>query len=183
MRGPRVQKDGRVEVLIAADPDQVMKVVADVTRVGQWSHECRGAEWLGGATRAVPGAQFRGRNRAGLIRWGRRCEIVSVGPREMVWRTIPTRLYPDSVQWTIRLHDDPDGTRIEQTYHVLQIPTILDVVYATIIPGHQDRTDALTEDLRRLGELASRTQAKNATTMGPAPVDTATQPTQRTQRT
>lgn len=172
-RGRRVRRDGRVEVLVAADPDQVMGVVADITRVGQWSHECRGARWLGGATQAVPGAQFRGRNRAGVIRWGRRCEIVSVGPREMVWRTVPTRMYPDSVQWTIRLHEIQGRTGIEQAYHVLKLPVILDIFYATVIPGHRDRSDALAEDLRRLGALASGTPDTNPTrarpTVEPAP--------------
>jgi hemerythrin-like domain-containing protein len=156
-RGRRVQKDGRVEVTVDADPDQVRAVIGDVTRVGEWSHECHGAEWLGGATQATPGAQFRGLNRSGLIRWGRKCEIVVAEPRELVWRTVPTRLYPDSVEWTIRLHEVNGLTSIEQTYHILTIPKILDMAYATILPGHRDRTDALIEDLRRLGALASRT--------------------------
>ena len=135
-----------------------MTVVADITRVGEWSHECQGARWLGGATAATPGAQFRGRNRSGLIRWGRKCEIVTAQPRELVWRTVPTRLYPDSVEWMIRLHEADGGTKIEQTYRVLKIPEILDRFYAVIIPGHRDRTDALTEDLRRLGTVAAHTQ-------------------------
>jgi hemerythrin-like domain-containing protein len=155
LRGRGVQKAGRAEVLVAANPDQVMAVVADITRVGQWSHECQGAKWLGGATVATPGAQFRGRNRSGLIRWGRKCEIVTAQPRELVWRTVPTRLYPDSVEWMIRLHEADGGTKIEQTYQVLKIPVILDRFYAFIIPGHRDRTDALTEDLRRLGTVAA----------------------------
>ncbi len=157
-RALRVQKTGRVEVLVAADPDQVMGVVADITRVGEWSHECKSATWMAGATVATPGTQFRGRNRAGLMRWGRRCEIVTAERRELVWRTVPTLLYPDSVEWTIRLHEADGGTKIEQTYHVLKIPKILDTFYAIIIPGHRDRTDALTEDLRRLGALAASIQ-------------------------
>jgi hemerythrin-like domain-containing protein len=154
-RGRKVQKTGRVEVLVAADPDQVMDVVADITRVGEWSHECKGATWRAGASGATPGAQFRGRNRAGLIRWDRRCEIVTAERRELVWRTVPTLLSPDSVEWTIRLHEADEGTRIEETFHVLKIPKLLDVFYAIIIPGHRDRTDALTEDLSRLGALAA----------------------------
>jgi len=133
-------------------------VVADITRVGEWSHECTGATWRAGATGATPGAQFRGRNRTGLIRWGRRCEIVTAERRELVWRTVPTLLFPDSVEWTIRLHQADGGTRIEQTFHVLKIPKILDVFYATIIPGHRDRADALTEDLLRLGAVAADIQ-------------------------
>jgi hypothetical protein len=65
-------------------------------------------------------------------------------------------LYPDSTEWTIRLHDDEDtgGTRIEQAFRVVKAPRILDVIYATAIPNHRDRDEALAADLRRLGALA-----------------------------
>lgn len=152
----RVQKHGRVEVAVPAERDAVWDVVRDPTRVGEWSHECVGAEWLGGATAAAPGARFRGRNRSGLFRWGRVCEVVVAEPYELTWRTVPTVLYPDSTEWTIRLHDDEDtgGTRIEQVFRVVKAPRILDVIYATAIPNHRDRDEALADDLRRLGALA-----------------------------
>jgi hypothetical protein len=58
----QVQRQGRVDVVVEAAPEAVGDVVRDPTRVGEWSHECVGADWLGGATSAVPGARFRGRN-------------------------------------------------------------------------------------------------------------------------
>lgn len=153
-RRRRVQKHGRGEVLVDADREAVWDVVRDVTRVGEWSHECVGARWLGGATAAVPGVRFRGRNRAGIFRWGRVCEIIGAEPYEFVWRTVPTPLYPDSTEWSIRLHADDRGTRIEQTFDVVRAPALLDVVYAMVIPAHRDRKAALEADLRRLGEVA-----------------------------
>jgi hemerythrin-like domain-containing protein len=156
----RVHKRGRTEVVVDAQPDAVWNVVRDVTRVGEWSHECVGAGWLGGATAAVAGARFRGRNRNGIFRWGRVCEVTEAMPGELAWRTVPTLLYPDSTEWRIRL-DDADGrTRIEQTFDVVKVPKLLDVVYGTMIPAHRDRTRALTDDLRRLGDLAARTSAR-----------------------
>jgi hemerythrin-like domain-containing protein len=151
----RVQKSGRTDVWVDVDPDRVWEVVRDVTRVGEWSHECMGARWLGDATSAVPGARFRGRNRAGIFRWGRLCEVVAAEPRELVWRTVPSVLYPDSSEWRIRVIDADGGARIEQTFQVVHAPKILDVAYGTLIPGHRDRTAALTEDLERLGRLAA----------------------------
>jgi hypothetical protein len=162
----RVHKTGRTEVTVDADRDAVWDVVRDVTRVGEWSHECLAAEWLGGATAAVPGARFRGRNRNGIFRWGRVCEVVGAAPWELAWRTVPTVLYPDSTEWRIRLHEADGCTRIEQTFKVVKAPKILDVVYATVIPAHRDRTQALTDDLRRLGALAARTTARTPDTTG-----------------
>jgi hemerythrin-like domain-containing protein len=150
----RVQKHGHNEVVVAASPDAVWDVVVDIARVGEWSHECIGSSFLDGATRAEPGARFRGRNRQGIFRWGRVCEVLAAEPPELVWRTVPTSLYPDSTVWRLRVTPTNGGTRLEQSFEVVHAPKILDVVYAAIIPAHRDRAAALTDDLRRLGELA-----------------------------
>ena len=139
----RVQLENSVAVTVEADIDEVWDVVRDVTRVGEWSHECVGASWLGGSATPVPGARFRGRNRAGIFRWGRVCEIVSAEPYELVWRTVPTAMYPDSSEWRIALDEIDGGTRISQHFRVLRAPKVLSVLYALVIPAHRDRTTAL----------------------------------------
>lgn len=151
----RVQQENQVAVTVDAGIDEVWDVVRDVTRVGEWSHECVGATWLGGADGPTPGARFRGRNRAGVFRWGRVCEIVSADPHELVWITVPTALYPDSSEWRITLTEVDGGTRIAQQFRVLRAPKVLAVLYALLIPAHRDRTRALVEDLTRLGAVAA----------------------------
>ena len=152
-----VQKSGRVQVLVDADVRDVWRVVSDVTRVGEWSHECRSAEWRSPTAGPAPGVRFRGRNRAGWARWSRTCEIVAVDePREIVWRTVPTRLYPDSTEWRIELEPAGAGTRITQTFRVLRAPWLLDRLYAGLIPSHRDRDLRLAGDLARLGAVAGR---------------------------
>jgi hemerythrin-like domain-containing protein len=150
----RVQLENHVAVTVDADIDEVWDVVRDVTRVGEWSHECVGAKWLAGASAPAPGARFKGRNRASVFRWGRVCEIVSADPYELVWKTVPSALYPDSSQWRITLTKVDEGTRIAQDFHVLRAPKVLAVLYAIVIPAHRDRTASLIEDLVRLGRVA-----------------------------
>lgn len=154
----RVQAANRVSVTVDTDIDEVWDVVRDVTRVGEWSHECVGASWLGQATSAVPGARFRGRNRAGIFRWGRVCEVLAATPHELVWRTVPTRLFPDSSEWRISLSSVEGRTTIAQEFRVLRAPRVLAVLYALLIPTHRDRTAALTEDLVRLGAAARQSR-------------------------
>lgn len=150
----RVQLTAEVAVVVDAPIDAVWEVIRDVTRVGEWSHECIGADWIGGATTAVPGARFRGRNRAGVFRWGRVCEILSAAPHELVWRTVPSVRYPDSSEWRIELTPTDGGTRIEQRFRVLRAPKVLSFLYAMLIPNHRDRTAALAADLERIGTVS-----------------------------
>jgi len=77
---------------IGASPDAVWDMVSDVTRMGEWSPENDGGEWLKGATGPTAGSRFRGANHNGRRRWkttatvtdaepGRRFSFrVSVGP-------------------------------------------------------------------------------------------------------
>jgi len=62
---------GDASIHIAAPPDLVYELVADVTRMGKWSPECYRCEWLDVATSASVGARFRGYNRRGNYRWER----------------------------------------------------------------------------------------------------------------
>jgi hypothetical protein len=154
----QVQKKSRVEVVVDATVPQAWEVISDVTRIGEWSHECHAARWLGAADGPAPGVRFRGRNRAGWARWGRTCEFVTVEPpRQVIWRTVPTLLFPDSTQWCIQLEPTSDGrTLITQSFTVLRAPWLLDRLYARLIPTHQDRDARLAQDLARVGEAARR---------------------------
>lgn len=152
----RVQKSGYVTVVVEAPAEEVWRVVSDVRRTGEWSHECRSGRWLGGARAAAPGVRFRGRNRARWARWSRTCEIVTAEePAELAWRTVPSWLYPDSTEWRIRLFPEGRRTRIVQSFAVVRAPRLLDQVYAWLIPAHRDRDARLAEDLARIGAVAA----------------------------
>ncbi len=151
-----IPRSGEVEVIVDAPIEAVWRVVSDVTRVGEWSHECRRVEWLDGARTAAPGVRFRGVNRAGPWSWSRVNEIlVADEPRTLVWRTIPTLLYRDSSQWRITLDRVEGRTRVVQSFQVLRAPAVLARVYSIVVPAHRDRTTSLADDLRRLGEIAA----------------------------
>jgi hypothetical protein len=151
-----IPRSGCVDVVVAAPPDAVWAVVADVTRVGEWSHECRRVEWVDGASEAKPGAHFRGTNVAGPWTWSRVNEVlIADDPRTFAWRTVPTTFFPDSTEWRIDLEAVDGGTRITQSYRVVRAPAILARMYAVLVPSHRDRRVALTDDLHRLGELAA----------------------------
>jgi hypothetical protein len=154
----RLPHSGAAEATVAARPEQVWAVLSDVTRVGEWSGECRGATWLDGATAAVPGARFRGTNRVRWVRWARVSSVEHVDPgRELRWRTHGPAPMWDSTRWSVRLDPDGEGTRIRQHYQVVTLPAFWDRVFVMLLPEHRDRIAGLTADLRRLGAVAART--------------------------
>lgn len=142
------------ELVVDAPVVPLWSIVGNPLRTPEWSHECHQVTWLRGATAAVPGARFRGRNRAGRLRWSRVCEIVSVDvERELVWRTVPSLLFPDSTEWRIRLQPLGTQTRIVQTYQSTSMPRWFGWLISRVNPLHIDRSGDLNEDLRRLAAI------------------------------
>jgi hypothetical protein len=58
-----MQRMCAAETVIDAPAEAIWAVVCDVTRVGEWSGECRGCSWVGEVGTATPGSRFRGANR------------------------------------------------------------------------------------------------------------------------
>jgi uncharacterized protein YndB with AHSA1/START domain len=75
------------EVVVAAPPELVWDLVADVTRVGRWSPECIRVAWLGEPGRPQPGARFTGRNRvANGFEYEVTCVVTEADrPRAFAW--------------------------------------------------------------------------------------------------
>src|SRR6202142_2653486 len=62
-------------VVVARSPEDLYEMVADVTRMGEWSPVCKACWWDEGAGPAV-GAWFTGRNELPERTWETRSEVV-----------------------------------------------------------------------------------------------------------
>lgn len=162
-------RHGRTQTVTRAPAEVVWRIIADVTRVGEWSHECREARLLGGARTAAPGVRFRGRNRSGIFRWSRSCVFTVVDPpRALAWRTGGLWGRLDCTEWRLALEPVAGGTRIVQTYQVLRVAPGLDRVYWRLVKAHRDRRAALADDLERLAALAvTETECKESQAPSP----------------
>jgi hypothetical protein len=65
---------------IEAPPDVVYALLADITRMGEWSPECVHCRWIGPERTAAPGVRFRGTSRNGWHRWSTVSTIVAAEP-------------------------------------------------------------------------------------------------------
>jgi uncharacterized protein YndB with AHSA1/START domain len=113
-----------VSMDIAASPDVVFDLVSDVTRIGEWSPECHGADWQD--DRRGLDARFRGHNRSGRNAWSRVCEVVAYEPgSEFAYRTVPGfRFGPsaDSSVWGFVIVPTATGCRVTQSLEPVKLP-------------------------------------------------------------
>jgi len=156
-----MRTSGQVTVHVEAPPRAIYDLVADVTRIGEFSPECRRAECLDDARQAAPRARFRGRNAANkLSRWSRICEVLTADPgHEFSFRTVPAPTKPDSTVWRYRFEPARDGTNVTESYEVVKLPPrLLLAVYRRMLPHHMD----MRPHLRRTLEAIKRTAEADA---------------------
>jgi uncharacterized protein YndB with AHSA1/START domain len=120
---------GSASIHVDAPPERVYDLLADVTRMPEWSPETYRAEWRNGATVARTGAMFRGWNRRGQVRWFTDpiIECAERG-RELCFTT--TLLGRGRfTTWTYRMSPEDGGTRLEESWEGvgrLPVPGALD---------------------------------------------------------
>jgi hypothetical protein len=134
------------DILIYASAGNVYGLVAELTRMGDWSPECRRVEWQDGATGPAVGAKFVGHNRGGpfkLMRWSRHGRVLTADPgREFAFATEEGG--HESTVWTYRFEPTDDGgTRVTESYEVKKIPA-----WARIVDVPTNRHRELLEAMR-----------------------------------
>src|SRR5688500_3788588 len=109
---------GEASVYVDAPPEKVYEVVTDVTRMGEWSPECRHCEWLDGATGPTVGARFKGSNKNGIFRWSTKPEVVVADEgREFAFAT--SLGGKDGTKWSYRFEPEGGGTKVIESFELL----------------------------------------------------------------
>ncbi len=90
-------------------------MVADVTRMGEWSPENDGAAWLGGASGPAVGAKFKGSNRNGKKKWDTVGTVVASEPGVVfAFRVTATGL--KVAEWRYAFESTEPGCRVTETW-------------------------------------------------------------------
>lgn len=104
-----------VEREIAAPPERVWALIADMTRMGEWSPENRGGTWLDGATGPAPGGRFKGRNQSGFRRWSTICTVTDCEPGRVF--AFDVFKGPFAVaRWSYHIEPVGDGCRVTERW-------------------------------------------------------------------
>jgi uncharacterized protein YndB with AHSA1/START domain len=100
---------------IDATADDLWAMVADITRMGEWSPENEGGDWIEPATGAQPGAKFRGRNRLGKKSWKTVATVLEVEPGRVF--SFHVSAGPVKVaDWSYRFEPVGAGCRVTETF-------------------------------------------------------------------
>jgi hypothetical protein len=101
-------------VVVAASPEALYDLVSDVTRVGEWSPECRASWWDEGAGPEV-GDWFTGRNEAGDNTWETKSQIVAADRgKEFAWQ-----VGGSYVRWGYTFSPVDGGTELTESWAFL----------------------------------------------------------------
>ena len=150
-------------VVVQAPPEKVWAMVADITRMGEWSPETRKAEWIEGATGPDVGAQFKGHNQRGpLARWTTTCTVIESEPGRVFAFAVGHRDDPETI-WRYSFVPAPeDSTMVTETVE-LQKPVPLKYKVGNLLFGVTDRQSDLKQGIEKT--LAKLQVAARAATL------------------
>jgi uncharacterized protein YndB with AHSA1/START domain len=121
---------------IAAPPGRVFAMVADLTRMGEWSPENTGGRWVRPATGPAVGAKFRGTNRRGMRRWSTLAVITEYDPDRRVAFEV-TAVGFKAGRWAYDVEPTGGGCRVTETWTDRRGPLVR--IGGGLVSGVHDR--------------------------------------------
>ena len=125
----------------------VYDVIADITRTGEWSPECRACEWLGEAGQV--GSRFRGRNRRGFARWTTTAEVTAADrPSTFAFATLHRGRH--ATRWRYELSGD-SVTTLTESFESVSTPLLVGLAERLFIRNRQQQLeDGMVATLGRI---------------------------------
>lgn len=111
-------------------------MVADLSRMHEWSPENDTVTWNGGVTGAAPGAAFTGTNSAGTRKWATRGTIVEATPGRVLSFRI-TALGMKVALWSYRIEPTDGGCAVTESWDDER--GVLITVAGRLVTGVSDR--------------------------------------------
>jgi uncharacterized protein YndB with AHSA1/START domain len=144
---------GEARIHIDAAPEAVYAMVADITRMGEWSPETVSARWVDGASGAAVGAKFKGKNKRRMS-WTTTCTVTDADPG---------RLFAFSVgktHWRYEFAAADGGTDVVESFSFADEPGRLERFFTKVGTGVSwderpaQMVEGMQETLRRVKAAA-----------------------------
>lgn len=122
---------------IAASPDAVYAAISDISRMGEWSTECHGCEWVDGATGPAVGAVFDGHNRNNGAEWTTQATVTAADPGRRFAFDCSVRNF-HFASWAYDIEPTDTGCTVTESWDDYRPD---EVINAPSISGVEDRAE------------------------------------------
>ncbi len=141
---------GSASIVIDRDPATVFALITDVTRTGEWSPECLGGRWVGGAGGPAVGAKFEGDNALvvggmTLKRWTTTSEVTEYVPGERF-----AFVAEEYTTWRYELEPVGDATRVTESFDFHTASATQRFLYETIARRPASMVKGMQKTLDRM---------------------------------
>jgi hypothetical protein len=137
-----------VSTVVAAPPEDVYALVADVTRTPEFSPEIVSCTWLDGATGPTVGTRFEAVNTTEAGRTWKNRPVVTVADPGREFAFTRTEPFAGSIAWRYRFEPAEGGTRVIESYEVERPVTRLGWFVIEKVFRCGDRREALRAGMR-----------------------------------
>jgi hypothetical protein len=149
--------EGERSIDIAVPPAAVWALVADVTRVGEWSPHTVAARWVDPTAADGPavGRRFRGTNRLPVVRrWTSTATVTESEPGRRFAFVVGDDPDDPNTLWSYEFEPLGDGaTRVTERWRMLREPAVV-LLYYRLINQPVRIARGVEETLRRLKAAA-----------------------------
>jgi Polyketide cyclase / dehydrase and lipid transport len=143
-----------VSLQIAADPDTIYELVADVTRTPNFSPEIVECRWLNGATGPAVGARFKARNKMPKRPTFSNKPVVTIVEPGKTFAFARTEPFGGTVEWRYDFTPNNDGSLVVESYTVTKPVSRIGWFIIGTLFGRKDRQadlhEGMTQTLERL---------------------------------
>lgn len=142
------------QIDIDAPVAKVWSLVSDLSRMPQWSPQCRAMKPLGPVR---PGTRTVNLNRRGLLFWPTTCTITDLVPE----RRVAFRVNANNTVWSYELEPTSTGTRVTETRDAAGGVKAVSTMAVNALMGgvpsfEQELVAGMNESLRRIKAAAER---------------------------
>lgn len=147
----------RIERTIAASAEELWSLVADITRMGNWSPENTGGQWVGGAEGPALGARFKGTNSNGSKSWSSDCVVTACEPGKRFGFDVKVKGL-NVAGWTYEFEPRDGGCRVVETWEDHRGGFVK--LFSPLATGTKDRAarnrETMAQTLERLAAAAEK---------------------------
>jgi len=148
---------------VEAPPEAIYALVSDVTRTPEYSPEVVKCTWIDGANGPAVGARFKAINHAGRIPDWPNKPIITVADPGRTFAFERTEVGGGTIEWRYTLEPDGSGTRVTESYTVVQPVNLFGWFIINTLAGLKDRRGDLrrgmTQSLDRIATIVERKRA------------------------